>query len=104
MKIYTLGTGTLHPVAGQASAGLAIETEGEVLGFDFGRGVLNRYVEAGLDPRPERAQSGAKRSIRIPEPEGQEPVNVAARDRYDFTLFGHGAPQPKPSWNEHRGG
>ncbi len=50
MKIIILGTGTLHPVAHQASAGLAVETQGELLGFDLGRGVLNRYAEAGLDP------------------------------------------------------
>ncbi len=50
MKISILGSGTLHPVAGQASAGLVVETGGEILGFDMGRGVLNRYAEAGLDP------------------------------------------------------
>ena len=75
--------------------------------YRFGRGqatAVPEHVEAGLDPRQERAQPGAKRRIRIPEPEGQEPVNVAARDRYDFTLFGHGSPHPKSSWNEHRGG
>ncbi len=50
MKIYMLGTGTLFPVAGQASAGMAVEVSGEILGFDLGRCVLNRYREAGLDP------------------------------------------------------
>jgi len=50
VKIYMLGTGTLHPVAHQASAGIAVEVEGELLGFDMGRCVLNRYSEAGLDP------------------------------------------------------
>jgi ribonuclease BN (tRNA processing enzyme) len=50
VRIHTLGTGTLHPVAGRASAGLALEVAGEILGFDIGRGVLNRYTEAGLDP------------------------------------------------------
>ena len=50
MKIYMLGTGTLHPVARQASAGVAVEVDGEVFGFDLGRGVLNRYSEAELDP------------------------------------------------------
>ncbi len=50
MKIYTLGTGTLYPVAGQASAGIAVQVGDELLGFDMGRSVLNRYAEAGLDP------------------------------------------------------
>jgi ribonuclease BN (tRNA processing enzyme) len=50
MRVHLLGTGTVHPVAGQASAGLAVEAAGQVHGLDLGRGVQNRWAEAGLDP------------------------------------------------------
>jgi len=50
VKLYTLGTGTLHPVPNQASAGLALVVDDVLFGFDLGRSVVNRYVEAGLDP------------------------------------------------------
>ncbi len=50
MKLIMLGTGTVVPEAHKASAGVAIEHDGEVYQFDLGRGVLNRIAEAGLDP------------------------------------------------------
>lgn len=50
MRVVLLGTGTLVPEAGRASAGLLVEGSGALLPIDLGRGVLNRMVEAGVNP------------------------------------------------------
>jgi ribonuclease BN (tRNA processing enzyme) len=50
VKLILLGTGTLHPEPNKASAGVAVEHEGELFLFDLGRGVLGRLADAGYDP------------------------------------------------------
>jgi ribonuclease BN (tRNA processing enzyme) len=49
-KVVLLGTGTVHPSAERASAGLALLAEGRCLPIDLGRGVLQRLCEHGVDP------------------------------------------------------
>ena len=49
-KVVLLGTGTVHPSAERASAGLALFVDGRCLPIDLGRGVLQRLCEHGVDP------------------------------------------------------
>jgi ribonuclease BN (tRNA processing enzyme) len=50
LRVVLLGTGTLIPDGVRAATGLLIEGSGETIPVDIGRGVLNRMVEAGVDP------------------------------------------------------
>ncbi len=50
MRVVLLGTGTLVPDADRAATGLLVEGSGATIPVDLGRGVLNRMVEAGVDP------------------------------------------------------
>ena len=50
MEVVTLGTGTLVPQAGRASAGVLVLEDDRALPLDLGRNVLSRMVEAGIDP------------------------------------------------------
>jgi ribonuclease BN (tRNA processing enzyme) len=50
LRVVLLGTGTLIPEADRVATGLLIEGRGAIIPVDLGRGVLNRMVEAGVDP------------------------------------------------------
>ena len=50
MRVVILGSGTLDPRPGRASAGVAVEVEQRRLVLDLGRGVVQRMVEFGIDP------------------------------------------------------
>lgn len=50
MDVITLGTGTLVPQPGRASACLAVVEDDRSLVFDLGRNALGRMVESGIDP------------------------------------------------------
>lgn len=50
MRVVLLGTGTLVPEADRRATGLLVQVDEMVAPVDLGRGVLDRMVEAGIDP------------------------------------------------------
>jgi len=50
MELVVLGSGTLLPTQGRASAGFALKAGEEWIQMDLGRGVLQRMCEEGLEP------------------------------------------------------